>query len=241
MTDRAVSEGTVQVLKRDLFGQVARLNLSVDGCEISAVARDTQSAKWWVRPLARLLARREQRALRALAEFAEVTTEVPQLLDWPALSQRPAAWERAQLRSWLDGEPMQVARPSEPAYFAAAMRLIVRVHRAGVTHNDLAKEPNWLVSPDGRPRLIDFQLASVHRRRGRRFRLQAREDLRHLLKHKRTYCPAALTPRELHILANPSGPARWWRRIVKPIYLFVTRRVLGWSDREGAGDRGRMD
>jgi hypothetical protein len=25
---------------------------------------------------------------------------------------------------------------------------------------------------------------------------------------------------------------------VKPVYLFVTRRVLRWSDREGAGDRG---
>jgi hypothetical protein len=24
---------------------------------------------------------------------------------------------------------------------------------------------------------------------------------------------------------------------VKPAYAFVTRRVLGWADREGAGDR----
>jgi hypothetical protein len=27
-------------------------------------------------------------------------------------------------------------------------------------------------------------------------------------------------------------------RIVKPPYLFVTRRLLGWADREGAADRG---
>ncbi len=24
---------------------------------------------------------------------------------------------------------------------------------------------------------------------------------------------------------------------VKPVYLFVTRRILGWADREGAADR----
>ena len=28
--------------------------------------------------------------------------------------------------------------------------------------------------------------------------------------------------------------------LVKPIYLFLTRRVFGWSDREGAGDRGQQ-
>ena len=39
------------------------------------------------------------------------------------------------------------------------------LHRLGVAHNDLAKEPNWLVA-GGRPFLIDFQLAKVSPRRG---------------------------------------------------------------------------
>jgi hypothetical protein len=25
---------------------------------------------------------------------------------------------------------------------------------------------------------------------------------------------------------------------IKPVYLFVTRRLIGWADREGASDRG---
>jgi len=65
----------------------------------------------------------------------------------------------------------------------------------------------------------------------------AREDLRHLLKHKRTYCPDALTDRERRILASPSWIARAWRASGKRVYLFVTRRLLRWQDREGAGDR----
>ena len=65
----------------------------------------------------------------------------------------------------------------------------------------------------------------------------AHDDLRHLLKHKRTYLPHRLTAREKRILAQPSLLSRIWRSTGKRVYRFVTRRVLGWSDREGAGDR----
>jgi RIO-like serine/threonine protein kinase len=116
--------------------------------------------------------------------------------------------------------------------------LLRQLHRAGVVHNDLAKEPNLLVLHDGSPAVIDFQLAAHSSGRGRLFRIAAYEDIRHLLKHKRTYCAQRLTQRERDILANPSPLSRVWMATVKPIYLFVTRRLLGWADREGAGERG---
>jgi predicted lipoprotein with Yx(FWY)xxD motif len=40
------------------------------------------------------------------------------------------------------------------------------------------------------------------------------------------------------MLARRSPVAAIWARTGKPFYRFVTRRLLGWSDREGAGDRG---
>jgi hypothetical protein len=43
--------------------------------------------------------------------------------------------------------------------------------------------------------------------------------------------------REKGILANPSLLSRLWMRTGKRVYLLITRRVLHWSDREGAGDR----
>ena len=214
----------IRVLKADLFGRVEQVHLSERGPQILAVRRDIAAARWWVRWLARSLARREQRALQALDGVGAVPR---------ALGQDHGA----SLRSWLEGEPMQVAKPQSIEYFAQARRLLVQLHRRGVTHNDLAKEPNWLVTPSGEPALIDFQLASLHKRRSKLFRVKGREDLRHLLKHKRTYCPESLTDREMAILAKKSLPSRIWMRTVKPVYLFVTRRVLGWSDREGAGDR----
>jgi predicted Ser/Thr protein kinase len=144
---------------------------------------------------------------------------------------------RSLHREWIEGRPMQIARPHNPDYFREARRLVAALHRRGVAHNDLAKEPNWLVTPIGAPALVDFQLAIVSARRGRLFRALAREDLRHLLKHKRVYCPERLTARERQILATPALHSRIWMAMGKPAYRFVTRRLLGWEDREGAGDR----
>lgn len=212
--------GERQVLKRDLFGSVAVLH----GPDGTSVLRDTRCARPWLGWLARSLARREARALQRLAGLAGT----PRLL----------AFDGTRLhREWIAGEAMQRARPVHAGYYREALSLLRRLHRAGVSHNDLAKESNWLVTPGGQPALVDFQLAVVHRRRSRLFRSLAREDLRHLLKHKRTYRPDSLTARQRQILARPSPWSRAWMATGKKLYRVVTRRWLGWSDREGAGDR----
>jgi len=208
------------VLKRDLFGSVTRFD---DG-----VVRDTRTAPWWARGLARHLLRREHRALMRLAQGHGMES-VPRILDC----------DRGRLtRSWIEGSPMQLAKPASAGYFRAAARLVRRLHAAGVIHNDLAKETNWLVTPDGLPALVDFQLAMTISRRGALARALGHDDLRHLLKHKRSYLPAGLTAREKRILATRSLVSRLWMASGKKVYLFVTRRLLGWRDREGAGDRG---
>jgi len=209
-------------LKRDLFGSV--FLVLDDAARPLHVCRDTRTARAWVMPLARRLARREARALRRL----EGIGAVPRLIEYGSGMLR---------REWIAGEPMQRARPADPRYFRAALTLLRRLHVRRVVHNDLAKEPNWLVTPEGLPALVDFQLAWTARRRGRLFRALAHDDLRHMLKHKRSYLPGRLTARERRILATPSILSRAWMASGKKVYLFVTRRILHWSDREGAGDR----
>ncbi len=211
-----------KLLKKDLFGEI-HLRLREDG---GTILRDASSARPWLRWLARALLRREARILAAL----DGLPGVPQLVSQ----------SRGQLeRTFIDGAPLHEAQPRDAAFFRHAARLLRQLHRAGIVHNDLAKEPNILVTEAHEPAFIDFQLAGFFLRRGRLFRTLAYDDLRHLLKHKRTYCPAALTGREQRILENPSAPARVWMNTGKPLYLFVTRRLLRWSDREGAADRGR--
>lgn len=171
--------------------------------------------------------RREHRALTRLA-LGHGVADVPRVLcyDGTRLS-----------RSWIDATPMHLAKPRDPAYYRAAFQLLRRLHQARVIHNDLAKETNWLVTPDGRPALVDFQLAMTLTRRGAFTRALGHDDLRHLLKHKRSYLPERLTVREKRILETPSLPSRLWMATGKKIYLFVTRRVFHWRDRDGAGDR----
>jgi len=209
-----------KLLKKDIFG---RTDLVRSGDEF-VVRRDARNASAAIRWIARALLAREARALAVL----EGTAGIPLLLrvDRETLE-----------RSYIEGLPMQDGKPTDPHYFRAAARLLRQLHRQNVVHNDLAKEPNMLITSGGEPAIIDFQLAWFAPRRGQLFRIMAREDIRHLLKHKRTYCPQYLTRREREILDNPSLPARIWMRTGKPIYLFITRRVLGWRDREGAGDR----
>lgn len=210
-----------ELLKKDLFGEI---RLSRTGTE-TLIVRDLTNASSWLRWLARRLMRREAEALAALSDL----DGVPKVhrIDRNTL-----------IRSYIAGEAMHHARPTDPEYFKAASRLLRQLHRDGVVHNDLAKEPNLLVRDDGSPAFVDFQLAWFAKRRSRLFRILALEDVRHLLKHKRTYCPTLLTQREQRILANPSMLSRAWMRTVKPVYLFVTRKILGWADREGATDRG---
>ena len=214
-------------LKRDLFGEVRRVSVQLDGRIEECVQRDITLAARGLRWFARRLAAREARALHALRGMQGV----PRLVGWDG---------RRLVRSWLPGVPMQAAGGVDRAYFREALRLLRRLHSAGLVHNDLAKEPNWLVTADGRPALVDFQLAMRPRYRGRLFRMLAHDDLRHLLKHKRTYCPQHVTARERAILARRSPLASAWAKTGKPVYRFVTRRLLGWADREGADDRGAV-
>jgi len=210
----------MKMLKSDLFGTV--------WCEAESgqqvVIRDTRTARWWLAWLARAMCRREARALARL----DGMSGTPRLI---------AAEPAGLRRQWIEGRPMQIEKPRHPAYYRAARRLVARPHRRGVAHNHLAKEPNWLVTPTGQPAVVDFQLAYISPGRGRLFRALAREDIRHLLKHKRTYCAAHLSARERRILARPGLVSRLWRVTGKPVYTFITRRLLGWADREGAGDR----
>jgi len=209
-----------QLLKRDVFGTITRVG--------ETVVRDSRAARPWAHHLALHLMRREHRALTRLALGSGVEG-IPR-----ALELQPGRLTR----SWLDGAPMQITKPCDPAYFRNAARLLRRLHAANIIHNDLAKETNWLVTPDGRAALVDFQLAMSLTKRGPLARALGHDDIRHLLKHKRTYLPERLTAREKRILATPSLLSRIWMASGKRVYLFVTRKIFRWRDREGAGDRG---
>lgn len=214
------------VLKRDIFSTIERgIWRDSSGRAFPAVRRRYSDVKWWVKPLARHFARREARALRC-AEGSGHTVPVYALEE---------GW---LVRGFVDGIPLQIARPyGDVAFFASARKGLREVHRRRIAHNDLAKPQNWLYAADGRAVLMDFQLAFCFERRSKIFRIAAYEDIRHLLKQKRSFCPEALTPSEKRILARKSLFNRVWMATGKRVYNFVTRRLLNYHDTEGRGPR----
>jgi acyl-CoA synthetase (AMP-forming)/AMP-acid ligase II len=213
------------LLKRDVFSTVERGRFRADSGEVDAVLRRLDEVPWWSFLLARHLFAREKHAL-VLAKGLNVG---PELL-W--------AGRRALARGFVDGVALHLAKPhGDLAYFRSAKAALRRLRRAGICHNDLAKEQNWLVGRDGLAYVTDFQLAACFKRRGRLYRTLAYEDLRHLLKHKRSYAPEALTPRERKILAKKSFAASLWLATGKKVYRAITRGLFNFTDREGGGRR----
>ena len=213
------------LLKRDVFSTVERGRFRKDDGEVDAVLRRLDQVPWWSYIAARHLFARERRAL-TLARDLHVG---PELL-W--------AGRRALVRGFINGVALHQAKPTgDLAYFRSAKLVLRKLHRAGICHNDLAKEQNWLRGNDGQAYVTDFQLAACFKTRSRLFLIAAYEDHRHLLKHKRSYAPDALTPKERKILARKSFVARLWLATGKKVYRGITRGLFNFTDREGGGRR----
>ncbi len=213
------------LLKRDVFSTVERGRFRTDNGVVDAVLRRLDQVPWWSYGLAYHLFSRERRAL-TLAHDLHVG---PELL-W--------AGKKALVRGFIDGVALHLAKPvNDAAYFRSAREALRKLHRRGICHNDLAKEQNWLRGSDGKAYVTDFQLAVCFRKRSKLFRIAAYEDLRHMLKHKRTYAPEALTPKERRILARKSAVARIWLMTGKKVYKAITRGIFNFTDREGGGRR----
>ena len=213
------------LLKRDVFSSVERGRFRTADGEVDAILRRIDQVPRWSYLLAGHLFRRERHALTVARGL-----DVGPALLWGG--------RQALVRGYIDGVALHLVKPTgNVAYFRSAKQALRRLHRAGVCHNDLAKEQNWLVGRDSRAYLTDFQLAACFKRRSRLFRILAYEDLRHLLKHKRSYAPAALTPKERQILSRKSLVASLWLMTGKKVYQAITRGLFNFTDREGGGRR----
>ncbi len=224
-------------LKNDSMGLVER----IDGPRGPVVRRVARGAGVpGSRLVANVLMRRERRALKRLSSVAGVARLVEDV-DYGTAPSMDGSVPRSKdvlMRTWVDGDALQNAEELPRDFFDLLEGLVRDMHERGVCHNDLHKEANILVGLDGYPALVDFQLASVHEGDGRTFRIRVREDLRHVEKHRWKYttrgvgaggAPVARPKKKRSLLAH------LWLRLGKPPYMFVTRKLFGYT----GGERGR--
>lgn len=218
----AVQPEEIRVLKRDALGRIelVRHHGQLVVCRV-ADGGPLPGSRW----VARLLLARERRALQVLEGLPGVA--------------RVLAYEPPGIlvRSFLTGTALCRARSLPRDFFERLEELVRALHERGVCHNDLHKEANVLVGDDGYPGLVDFQLASVHPRRGSTFSVRAREDLRHVWKHRSHYFRALGVLDPLPASPPRSPLAEAWRRVGKPVYRRLSfLRATDGEARRAPGD-----
>ena len=138
------------VLKQDVFSTVERGSFLTPNGEVEAVhAPDRSRALVELRALRSTSSSARRAVLRSLAAIGVA----PPLLY---LGERGAG-ARLDRRS---AAAYRKARRRRSIYFRSARRALRAIHRECLTHNDLAKEQNWLRTPTGYASLTDFQLAT---------------------------------------------------------------------------------
>ena len=119
---------------------------------------------------------------------------------------------------------------------------------AGVALVDLDKADNFIVGTDGRPHLLDFQLAFAADRRGflpkwltvRGLHALQRCDRYHLLKHRVRQrpdgvCGGDAAAARAQLDARRPGVIRLWRRVWRPVILARRRLFVRLGIRHGDG------
>ena len=126
---------------------------------------------------------------------------------------------------YIDARPLDHVGAPPEGFFDRLRAIFDAVHARGVAYCDGNKRSNILVSRDGQPCLVDFQI-SLRRRdelpwpirpiSAAIVRYFARRDLYHLYKHKRRICPDRLRADEEALSRHRSFLHLLHRKLTKP-------------------------
>ena len=167
--------------------------------------------------LGKWLCRREMRFYSALSDLPNVPPVLAQI--------GPTGF----VHEFVPGRPLGDGQPVPDGFFDQLLQLLAELHRRQIAYVDTNKPQNILLGEDGRPHLIDFQISYdlhdfgnnwLNRRILRRMQ---REDIYHMLKHKRRLRPDELTDTERAVVNKVSWAIRLHRFISKPYFKFRRR------------------
>jgi hypothetical protein len=155
--------------------------------------------------------------------------------DVPGVPRLRGRYGRTGLvRDYVPGTPLTRRSRVNGQFFSRLMGTLRELHRRGIAYVDLEKAENILVGEDGRPYLIDFQVAynMPERRLGAtlpfrwvRRRLQE-ADLYHARKHLRRIMKRELSPEEVAGLRGRPWLVRLSNLANTP-YKKLRRRLMG--------------
>jgi hypothetical protein len=206
-----------QTIKHDFFAATA---FYADDAGRTVVLKMSRTEEYFGLPLAWLgkwLCDREVRFYRRLSDLPNV----PAVLGMVG--------QTGFVHAYVEGHPLGKERLVPDGFFEKLQALMAELHRRDVAYVDTNKPQNILLGDDGLPHLIDFQISyDLHDlgdwpwSRWLLRRLQ-REDLYHILKHKKKLRRDETTPAELAAAERRSGLIRLHRFVTRPYFLFRRR------------------
>jgi len=142
----------------------------------------------------------------------------------PRVLARPA--RNVYLREYIEGVALPRAPTPSCAFFDQLMEIAGALHERGITHNDLHKEANVIVQPDGKPALLDFQLSLTLDKGSALFRVLTLFDRYHVVKNRRHRTKSLLSPEEEALFWRTKEIRGLHRRIIKKPMNILTRRLF---------------
>ncbi len=143
---------------------------------------------------------------------------------------------------YIDALPLDHIDKPQPAVFDELARLFEQIHQRDVAYVDANKRSNILVTADGQPFLVDYQL-SIRKRPDWPWPLRnvlaalvdriAAKDIYHLYKHKRRMTDIKLTPEQDALSRRRSALHYLHRKLSKP-YRAIRRKYLARQYAKGA-------
>jgi len=157
--------------------------------------------------------------------------------DLPGVPRCLGRWsDTGFVHAYVEGHPLQRGEWVDDEFFLQLESILDGMHRRGLAYVDLEKRENILVARDGRPYLIDFQIAwrwppggngrrrGIHRLipdgLGRCLLARLQEgDRYHLLKHRRRHRPDGLTAEQVTFSYRAGPFIAAHRRLFRPLTL----------------------
>ncbi|HEX8833238.1 MAG TPA: RIO1 family regulatory kinase/ATPase, partial [Abditibacteriaceae bacterium] len=136
----------------------------------------------------------------------------------PTVYGRPDAQSMAM--EYIEGTPISTFGMGEiaPEIFPRVQHVINAIHERGVSHCDLKRRSNLLLTDDGEVYLIDFAAAVVGQRPLRPFmnwlqKQMALVDDKSVPRLKKFVAPELLTDEDRAKLENPTSLEKWARKL----------------------------
>jgi len=186
--------------------------------------------------LGRYLAARERRARDLLNGIPGIAR------DAGPVNVGGAPSPSATAHFYIEGRPLHMDDKPSAEFFARLQEMFAAMHFLGFAYVDCNKRENIIVTTDGAPALVDFQLHFAPARWSLKFLpvrllLNALQsgDVYHLQKHKLWHRPDLVPAHEHNLSGQRPIAVQIWRSCTRPFILLRRRILVSFGIRTGHG------